>query len=49
VALPASIAAIGDVKGAIAPAIAILAAMGLLSGYSFTMIGAEVCARAREK
>jgi len=44
IALPASICAIGDVKGAAAPAVAILSIMGFLSGYTFSMIGTE-CAR----
>jgi hypothetical protein len=32
---------LGDVKGAIAPAVGILALMGAMSAYTFTMIGEE--------
>jgi len=38
----------GDVKGAIAPAVGILALMGFLSSYTFTMIGEE-CNRHKVK
>lgn len=40
--LPASVCAIGNVKGALVPSISILAVMGFLSAYTFSMIGEEV-------
>jgi len=48
ISLPGSIAAIGDVKGAIAPSVAILSVMGSLSAYTFSMIAKE-CARYNAK
>ena len=39
--LAASICAIGDVKGAIVPSLSILTIMGALSGYTFSLLGAE--------
>lgn len=41
--LPAGIAAFGDAPGAILPAVSLIAGIGLVSGYMFSLIG-RVCA-----
>lgn len=41
--LPAGVAAFGDAKGAILPAVVLIAIMGSFSGYNFSLIG-RVCA-----
>ena len=45
ISLPAAIGAIGDTKGAILPAVAVLLTMASLSAFTFCVIGKEVSAR----